>query len=256
MAKIKKSLKLKAQNSKWKIKVEKAKLVDGAASNHIAAVLSLGPSYYIKRLEKLGFEGKNTKLLDAGCGAGHWAIAASYLNRQVEGIDSTPKYLDYAFRINKKFKRSNLKFSLGKIEKLPFKNNSFDYIVCFNSWMYTKKELSLKEFYRILKPGGKLYLGEIAGLGWYLNLIFQGFRENKKYLVWESLKAIKRGVHTFPDKAQSMLKKTGFKIKESGSEGSVGIKNIKVKSLAPYKKYGFVNVYEILAEKYNLKGDL
>ena len=235
--------------SAWKIRIPKAEIVDGAAIHHIGAVLSLPPKYYRERILKIGFIGKNTRLLDAGCGAGHWSIVASFLNQEVKGVDSTAKYLDYAFRLNRQFRRKNLEFRLAKIEKLPFKNAYFDYVICYDAWMYTNKEKTLQEFQRVLKPRGKLYLADVAGLGWYLNLIWQAVREGNRGLLLIALKAIKSQIHTYPKDTVANLKKYHFNILGFGPDGSLGDAKIQIHPTLPAKKFGFWNAYEVLAEK-------
>jgi len=48
---------------------------------------------------------------------------------------------------------------VGDATSIPVKNNSFDYILCLQVLEHlTKPHLAFKEFFRILKPGGKLFL--------------------------------------------------------------------------------------------------
>ncbi len=235
--------------SAWKIKIPKVQRDDVSSKNYIAVALSLPPAYYRKRLKKIGFWGKDTELLDAGCGAGHWAIAASYLNEKVSGIDLTENYLNIAKKINGQFKRKNLHLKLGRLENLPDPDCSFDFILCYNAWMYTNRPESLQEMTRVLKPGGKIYLGCIAGLGWYLYLLSHGFKKNKRSLIFDSLKAIKRKVYTTEQETKKLLKKQGLKILGIGADGQLGDPKIKVTPVGPAKKFGFWNVYEVLAEK-------
>jgi ubiquinone/menaquinone biosynthesis C-methylase UbiE len=226
----------------WKIKVP-------SDLKHIISVLSYSPDYNKKRLEKIGFTGKNTKLLDAACGCGAWAVTASYLNLQVKGIDSTPKYLAVGKEINSRFKRKNLNLEIGVLEKLPYKDKTFDYIVCYDAWMYTKRAESLKEMHRVLKAGGKIYLGSIAGFGWYLSLIAEGFKKGSRNLIITALKAIKNHVYMTEKESRNLLEKQGFKILGVGSDGSLGDKKLKIEPMFGTKKFGFWCVYEILGQK-------
>ena len=88
-------------NKDWKIKQPE--------NANITAMLSRSPDYFQKRLEKIGFTGSKTKFLDAGCGGGHFAAVASYLNKEVYGIDATEKYLTVAKDVQK-----NLKIEISK----------------------------------------------------------------------------------------------------------------------------------------------
>jgi len=216
---------------------------------HIRSVLSFPPRYYQKRIQKIGFTGKNTRLLDAACGAGIWAIGASYYNRNVEAIDATEKYLAVAKDINAQLKRKNLKIKRGKLENLPYPDNYFDYIICYDAWMYTQRAKSLREMARVLKSGGKIYLGCIAGLGWYLSLIVQGLIRGDRGLILLALGAMKNRVFMAKKTSLYFLAKEHFQVLGFGSDGQIGDPKIKIKPVYPPKFLGFWRVYEILAEK-------
>jgi len=49
-------------------------------------------------------------------------------------------------------------FVQGTIENLPFSDNVFDVVCCFSVLQYLNEEMAMREFYRVLKPGGKLLL--------------------------------------------------------------------------------------------------
>ena len=228
----------------WKLKEEK---VEGLS--HIANVLSRPPEYYKKRIQKIGFFGKNTRLLDAACGSGVWAMAASYLNKEVKGIDSTEKYLAVAQDIKRNLEIRNLRLEIGKLEKMPYPDKHFDYVICYNAWMYTAREKSLEEMYRVMKPGGKIYLGCIAGLGYYLLLAIQGLKEGNRGLIFEGIKAIKNRVYMTEQESRDLLEKQGFKILGLAGAGLLGDPNIKIEPDFRRSKIGFWCIYEILAEK-------
>lgn len=217
----------------WKIN---EKDIEGLS--HIKNVLSKSIKYYKKRIQKIGFVGKNTRLLDAACGAGVWGIAASYLNYEVYGIDSTEKYLKVASDIQKNLIIANLKLEIGRLEKLPYPDKYFDYIICYNAWMYTQRKRSLGEMFRILKPGGKIYLGCISGLGYYLILAFEALRKGDRSLFFTALKAIKNRVYMTEKESRNLIGKQGFKITRLSVSPDFSL-----------KKKGYV--FEIIAIKDN-----
>ena len=100
---------------------------------------------------------KNTTLIDVGSGTGD--IAKLYLNKinyrgSVCCIDENKGMLD----LNKKrFKKNaKVKWFCNSAEKLPFKNNHFDYYtISFGIRNVSNINNALKEAYRVLKPGGR-----------------------------------------------------------------------------------------------------
>ena len=107
---------------------------------------------------------KNTTLIDVASGTGD--IAKLYLNKinykgRVCCVDENKEMLN----INKgKLKRNaNVKWFCNSAEKLPFKNNLFDYYtISFGIRNIDNINNALKEAYRVLKPGGRFLCLEFS----------------------------------------------------------------------------------------------
>jgi demethylmenaquinone methyltransferase/2-methoxy-6-polyprenyl-1,4-benzoquinol methylase len=107
---------------------------------------------------------KNTTLIDVGSGTGD--IAKLYLNKinyrgSVCCIDENKGMLD----LNKKrFKKNaKVKWFCNSAEKLPFKNNHFDYYtISFGIRNVSNLNNTLKEAHRVLKPGGRFLCLEFS----------------------------------------------------------------------------------------------
>jgi len=103
---------------------------------------------------------KNAKILDAGCGTGGTIIYLKKKNPkwQLCGIDVSQIALNYCKKRNIK----NLK--LGSINKLPYKDDYFDAVVCLDVLYHKGINLqkAISEFDRILKPQGIIYVQEPA----------------------------------------------------------------------------------------------
>lgn len=101
------------------------------------------------------------KILDAGCGTGNLELAIDKYRIKdihIEAVDFAPRMLDLAKKKCKNMAYVN--FSLADLnKKLPFKNNSFNRTVIINTlYAVTDPLFTIKEFHRILKPGGKLII--------------------------------------------------------------------------------------------------
>ena len=107
---------------------------------------------------------KNEKLIDVASGTGDIAnLFSNRLNDQcsVECVEPNINML----KIGKKklIKKKNINWHNEYAEKLPFKSNTFDYYsISFGIRNTTNIEKSLKEAYRVLKPGGKFFCLEFS----------------------------------------------------------------------------------------------
>ena len=112
-------------------------------------------------------------LLDAGCGPAPLLALLSeiYPDKHFTGLDLTPAMIDMA----KKKNIPNAEFIVGDCENLPFPENSFDVIVCCESFHhYPNPQNFFNSVYRCLKPGGILFLRDYAAGGivaWMANHI-------------------------------------------------------------------------------------
>ena len=72
---------------------------------------------------------------------------------------------------------ANIKWYLNSAEKLPFKENTFDfYTISYGIRNVTDINLCLKEAYRVLKPGGRFFCLEFSKVeNEILNLLYQKY---------------------------------------------------------------------------------
>ena len=107
---------------------------------------------------------RQTSLIDVASGTGD--IAKLYLekvnyNGHVNCVDENPDML----KLNKKkiIQNSNVKWFCNNAEKLPFKDNTFDYYtISFGIRNVKNINIALKEANRVLKPGGRFLCLEFS----------------------------------------------------------------------------------------------
>jgi ubiquinone/menaquinone biosynthesis C-methylase UbiE len=102
-------------------------------------------------------------ILDAGTGPGIYAIKIAKLcpESKVTGVDLSTKFLEIARKNAKESGVANIEFKLGDLEKLPFRDCSFDKLVCAGVISAVpNRKTAAKELYRVLKPGGLAIITE------------------------------------------------------------------------------------------------
>lgn len=127
-----------------------------------------GLDYYLCRLDRLMLRGK--RVLDAGCGIGQWSLALSHRFDCVDGIDIKGHRLETFQKVVDWGNYDNISIKEGSITQLPYEGNTFDAIFCYGVIMFTPIRESLQEFYRVLTPGGRIYVCLNAD-GWFEHLL-------------------------------------------------------------------------------------
>ena len=96
-------------------------------------------------------------ILDVGCAWGRMFNLYYGYNLDVYGVDISDVMIKEC--INNWQKNDNINnFKISEAEKIPFPDNHFNNIVCFATFDATYQDKALKEFFRVLKPEGNLYL--------------------------------------------------------------------------------------------------
>ena len=120
------------------------------------------------------------RVLEVGVGTG---LSFREVLRQnpsgwTDGIDLTPAMLKRAQRRAARSQTDNYSLEVGDAYALPFPDTSYDLVL--NSYMFDMLPLAdfvpvLREFLRVLRPGGRLVMVNMTkGMRWY-NHVWEGF---------------------------------------------------------------------------------
>ncbi|MFX1303632.1 MAG: class I SAM-dependent methyltransferase [Promethearchaeota archaeon] len=97
-------------------------------------------------------------LVDIGCGSGHLIIqiAKRFSNLDLIGVDLSEAIISAAIeRAEKNNVIEKIKFEIGNVDKLPFPDDSIDFIVStFSLHHWSDPILSFKEISRVLRKNG------------------------------------------------------------------------------------------------------
>ncbi len=102
-----------------------------------------------------------TDLLDCGCGPAPMLpfMHKRYPKMRYTGIDLTPEMIEVARKKNVK----NANLVVGDCENLPFEGDSFDVVICCQSFHhYPNVQNFFNGVFRVLRPGGRLILRDMT----------------------------------------------------------------------------------------------
>lgn len=179
---------------------------------------------------------KISHILDVGCGTGQTAAyLANKYEANVTGIDINSIMVAKAKRRMKKA-RLPVKILQGSIEKIPFPDQKFDFIISESVLSFVNKPRALKEIYRLLKNGGRFIAIEFT-----INqqLEEQSEQEIKQFYGFDSCFMKKDWV--------DLLKRAGF--------NNIRIQNNKSISSQPefqYSEYIEPEFHEIMNKHYDM----
>ena len=109
----------------------------------------------VERETKLFLKPGKAKILEGGCGDGHFVLSLSRAGYDCIGVD-------YAQKTIEKIKQAlpSLKVCLGDLRSLPFSENSFDgyWSLGVIEHFYNGYDDVLKEMKKVIKPSGYLFL--------------------------------------------------------------------------------------------------
>jgi len=163
---------------------------------------------------------KPGKILEIGCGSCRNLLPFAKQGFQCYGIDFSKNMLKYAREYCKKY-NFNVILKKARAEKLPFSDNSFDYILSIATLHHLNRkeqELAVAEMTRVLKKNG-------IALVAVWNKFPMSLLVKEKYITW----SVKGKVHWryyymfTPLELKRLLKKHGFEIIMCGCKKNITI---------------------------------
>ena len=114
----------------------------------------LAPTYYVRLNLVTNEVDKCGNLLNVGCGDGFFDIFLKKKTTQLHSIDINRGDIEIAKILNPD---ENVTYHLGTIERLPFPDNFFDYVLCSEVLEHLKSDQkAISELIRVLRKGGRL----------------------------------------------------------------------------------------------------
>lgn len=165
-------------------------------------------SGYVDRLRKEiispKLDGSYGVFLDCACGTGYYLDLLPNSQRMLFGSDISHSMVKICQQ-----KMVGDMLYVGSFENIPFKNDTFDVILCINSFHYTlKPEESLIEMKRTLKDSGKIILT-------YFNLInFRAINSLRKFIFTFDRNTPQAQEHRYTEASfEKLVSKSGLMIK-------------------------------------------
>ncbi|MAG47504.1 hypothetical protein CL617_02775 [archaeon] len=152
------------------------------------------------------------KILDAGCGNCRNLFPFFKNNFECYGFDFSKEMINNS---KKYIKKNNFKVNLkiGSLEKIPFKDKTFDYVICFAVLHHLENpENGIRETKRILKNNGEAYVNI-----WNKYQLKFLFKREEMYIKWGNEKRYYNLISYF--KLRRILKESNFSILESNFFG-------------------------------------
>ena len=133
--------------------------LEGIPEGSIASLSGTGNPF------RIGLLAPGTRVVDIGCGAGLDSLIAAKMvgpNGQVIGVDMTPAMLQKARKSAIEVGLGNVEFREGLAESLPVPDGWADVVISNGVLnLLPDKLAALLEMARVLKPSGRLQIGDI-----------------------------------------------------------------------------------------------
>lgn len=176
---------------------------------------------------------KDEPMLEAGCGLGAWVIYLGKLGYRIAGVDNNRNVISSLKQWD-----PELNVMSGDIGHLPYDNDSLGAYISLGVVEHFEEgpEKPLQEAFRVLKPGGMIFLTVPA------NNLFRQFIAHplrQLFLLYHALQGRQRHFAEYrysPAEVRQMIATAGFLIRETGTDDFIS----KTRSMTLWSEFPFL----------------
>jgi SAM-dependent methyltransferase len=176
---------------------------------------------------------KDEPILEAGCGLGAWVIYLGQRGYRIAGVDNNRKVINSLKQWD-----PDLNVISGDIEHLPYDNDSLGAYISLGVVEHFEEgpEKPLQEAFRVLKPGGMIFL-TVPANNLFRQLIAHPLR--RLFLLYHALNGRRKHFAEYrysPAEVRQMIAKAGFLIQETGNDDFIS----KTRSMTLWSEFPFL----------------
>lgn len=134
------------------------------------------------------------RILEVGCGTGKSACYLAGKGYRVTALDQHPLMLEKARMRAEREGISDIEWVEGSVHALPFADDTFDVVFAESVTVFTEAKRSAAEYYRVLKPGGRLLDRELA---LYAKMPGRIYKQIKDYFKLEKIYTVDEWLECF-----------------------------------------------------------
>lgn len=149
--------------AKLAVKATVAQQFGAVAEQYRTSIVHAGGEDLMQLVAIAALTGRE-EVLDAGCGAGHTALALAPGAAHVTALDLAPTMLAQGRQLAQERNLTNITFQRGDVEALTFADATFDLVVSrYSAHHWPHPGRALAEFHRVLRPGGRVLIADVVG---------------------------------------------------------------------------------------------
>lgn len=170
--------------------------------------------------------GNHLRVLECGCGTGPYLKDLVIRYERIIGMDAS---FDMLKKID--IERNKLKVTVGDIENLQFKDNSFDIVICRETLHHVSRpQIAISEISRVMRPGAIFVLSEVCADSLFLKL--------PRYILYRFSGKFTDNHKTFSSKQlKNYCKKVNLRIEKSRNFGFIGFALCTMPDFLPILKF-------------------